>query len=138
MITGFDSYHNNGREDRRWRIYSGQASKVSCLAKGWSGWANRYDKKFSFSCPTNHALFGVKSIHSNHNEDRRWKFLCCGLSSNAYMKTGGWTNYVNGWDDRLNYQCPGSNEVLVGVSSYHNNRFEDRRWKFRCGQVRMK
>eukprot|EP00091_Calanus_sinicus_P010859 TRINITY_DN2490_c0_g1_i6.p1 TRINITY_DN2490_c0_g1~~TRINITY_DN2490_c0_g1_i6.p1 ORF type:complete len:208 (-),score=45.89 TRINITY_DN2490_c0_g1_i6:77-610(-) len=41
------------------------------------------------------------------------------------------TNWVNNFDQHLNYKCPG-NKVLVRAESYHTNGTEDRRWKFEC------
>ena len=42
-----------------------------------------------------------------------------------------WTGYVNGWDAQYSYNCP-NGKVLLGVSSYHDNHKEDRRFKFNC------
>jgi len=136
MITGFYSNHNNDREDRRWRFYSGSASGVSCHAGGWSTWANQWEGSLSFTCKNNQALNGVYSYHNNGKGDRLWKFKCCSVS-NAYLRNGGWTNYVNGWDSLLNFQCS-KYGVIVGVSSYHDHRREDRRWKFRCAELLKK
>jgi hypothetical protein len=138
MITGFYSHHDNHREDRLWRMYTGTASGVKCNIQGWRGWANNWDGVLSFSCPDNQALYGVYSVHDNHREDRRFNFKCCSVGSFADMRYGGWTDYRNYWDSTLNYQCSKSNEVIVGVYSYHDNHREDRRWKFRCAELLKK
>lgn len=39
--------------------------------------------------------------------------------------------YVNDFDQPLVFQCPHGG-VLDGVSSYHDNHREDRRFKFYC------
>ena len=39
------------------------------------------------------------------------------------------TNYQNDWDKTLNYVAP-SGFIITGMSSYHQNHYEDRRWKF--------
>ena len=105
MITGFFSEHDNNREDRRWRIYSAAAHGVSCKRQGEHGYANNWDDKLTFVYPDNQALSTVISHHDNHREDRRWRFGCCVVSSNAYLKRGRWTNNVNNWDARLDFRC---------------------------------
>jgi len=134
MITGFYSKHDNVREDRLWAFYSAAASGVSCTAQGWHGWANNWDSPLSFVCPNNQAMHSVISVHDNHKEDRRWKFRCCVVSSNAYLKRGGWTDLLNHWDGRLDFRCKPT-EVLAGLESYHHNHYEDRRWKFHCAEL---
>ncbi|KAK3784011.1 hypothetical protein RRG08_025206 [Elysia crispata] len=42
--------------------------------------------------------------------------------------------YVNNWDQPLLYACHGG-QVLKSVHSVHNNRAEDRRWRFTCGSA---
>jgi len=137
MITGFYSRHDNHREDRRWRFYTGtgSASEVRCDVSGTKNWANNWDGPLVFQCPTNEALYGVYSEHDNGKEDRRWKFKCCDVGSFATMRYGPWTSYRNNWDAILDYQCSKSNEVIVGVKSDHDNHREDRRWKFRCAEL---
>jgi len=137
MITGFSSYHNNHREDREWSFHSAAASGVSCRETGLRGYANAWDKQLTFVCPDNQALSRVYSHHSNYKEDRKWKFGCCAVSSNAYLQRGGWTNYVNGWDKKLDFRCF-DDEVLVGLKSIHSNYREDRRWKFHCSKLMTK
>jgi len=134
MITGLKSYHDNHKEDRRWAIKYGPASGVSCRGQGWSGWRNDWDKQLTFECPTQQALYGIHSYHSNSREDRRWEFRCC-IVSGADLRKGGWTGDVNGWDSALDYRCELSHEVVIGLSSYHDNHREDRRWKFRCAEL---
>jgi len=137
MITGFTSVHDNRREDRVWGFHSAAASGVSCRDQGFHGYANNWDHPLTFVCPDNQALERVYSYHDNRREDRRWRFGCCVVSSNAYLKRGGWTNEVNNWDGRLDFRCK-DDEVLVGLKSYHDNHREDRRWRFHCSQLMTK
>jgi len=135
MITGFYSKHDNKREDRRWKFYSGYASGVVCSTRSWTDWVNWWDDTMSFECAGNEALQRIYSYHDNKREDRRWKFKCCRVSSNAHLISGGWTDYKNDWDSKLDYECPNSNTVVVGIKSYHDNKKEDRRWKFKCAEL---
>jgi len=131
MITGFFSYHDNHREDRRWIVKYGSASGVGCSAQGWSNWQNDFDQSMTFTCPSQQVLNGFNSYHDNHREDRRWEFRCCKVSG-AVLKNAAWnSDYQNWWDGNLDYRCP-STMVISGVTSYHDNGREDRRWKFQC------
>ena len=134
MITGFESYHDNHREDRRWRFYSG-VTHLTCDQGGWSGYKNSWDGKLSFSCPDRWVLNGVYSKHDNGKEDRRWKFKCCELPDNVFVKRHAYTKYTN-YDDHITWFCPKSNEAVVALTSYHSNGREDRRWRFKCGEIR--
>jgi len=42
-----------------------------------------------------------------------------------------WTGYVNGWDAAHTTVC-GGQRVIAGVSSYHDNGKEDRRFNYYC------
>jgi len=134
MIHGFYSIHDNHREDRLWAFYTATASGVTCTPTGFSGYVNNYDQVARFECPANQALNGVISIHDNHKEDRIWRFQCCAVSSNAYLKVGPWSNWRNDWDRLLNFRCK-STEVVVAVNSYHDNHREDRRWEYKCAEL---
>ncbi|XP_016373981.1 uncharacterized protein LOC107713070 [Sinocyclocheilus rhinocerous] len=93
------------------------------------GWQNNYDGPLNFNCPAGQSISSITSENSNHHEDRRWEFGCqatFGQSAECY-----WTNYVNDFDQALLFECP-AEHVMTGTSSYHNDYFEDRRWRFYC------
>jgi len=135
MITGLYSVHDNGKEDRRWKFRYGSATGLDCHEQSWTGWKNDWDGGLSYTCPTNQVLHGIESYHDNGKEDRRWKFQCCRVSSGVSVQKNGWSGYLNDWDRELSYRCPASNQAIVGLSSYHDNRREDRKWKVRCGEL---
>ncbi|KAG8438675.1 hypothetical protein GDO86_005024 [Hymenochirus boettgeri] len=70
----------------------------------------------------------MESIHDNKREDRRWKIFCCKgevkVDSNCR-----WSGYVNDFDQYLRWDAP-SDYYMVGLSSYHDNKREDRRWNY--------
>ena len=83
------------------------------------GWRHSWDKHLGFSCPAGSALTRLVSKHHNHYEDRLWALQCeqlPGPISNACSWTGGpiitlshlFPGYVNNWDARLDYTCPGN------------------------------
>ncbi|CAH2276564.1 hemagglutinin amebocyte aggregation factor-like [Pelobates cultripes] len=124
MIT---SVHENKHEDRRWafRCKKTFSNSGNC---NWSGYINNFDEEFEFTCPFGSVLNGMSSYHDNKKEDRRWNFLCC-LGEVQVVKKCKWSDYVNEFDEYLSWEAP-TNHYLVGASSYHNNKREDRRWRY--------
>jgi len=137
MITGFESYHSNHFEDRRWSFYHG-STNAQCSQMNWSGWANTWDGLLSFSCPSYSVLNGVWSIPHDYYKDRRWRFRCCKLPYPFHVSRGSYTDYINDMDRKLIYVCPNKNEAIVALTSYHINNYEDRRWKFQCGELKLR
>ncbi|XP_055046262.1 hemagglutinin/amebocyte aggregation factor [Misgurnus anguillicaudatus] len=121
------SQHSNSNEDRMWEFGCKPTFDASteCF---WSPYANDFDQQFTFECPPNHVMAGMSSYHSNKHEDRRWQFYCC--RSNGYCNADcQWTTYVNWFDEAFHWTVPNMN-YLVGTDSYHENKHEDRRWKY--------
>ncbi|KAG5846132.1 hypothetical protein ANANG_G00146520 [Anguilla anguilla] len=121
------SIHHNHHEDRLWDFSCKKSfdTPPECF---WSPYANWFDEAFTFTCPPNSILSGMESYHDNKHEDRRWKFYCCRVTNycnyNCY-----WTPYVNNFDEQFTWHVPNMND-LAGVDSYHENKHEDRRWKY--------
>jgi len=78
VLHGIESYHNNHREDRRWKFQCCRvSSRVSVQRKGWTGYVNDWDRELNYRCPSSdQAIVGLYSYHNNHREDRRWKVRC--------------------------------------------------------------
>ncbi|XP_028401859.1 hemagglutinin/amebocyte aggregation factor-like [Dendronephthya gigantea] len=129
-ISSIASVHSNHHEDRSWSFSCRYNSKIttSCF---WTGWVNSYDNEILYQCP-NGVISGVHSKHSNYHEDRIFEYRCCRTKGHCHGCY--WTSYVNTWDGYMNYHVPG-NYVLVGVKSHHNNRKEDRLWRYRVCQL---
>ncbi|XP_022295541.2 hemagglutinin/amebocyte aggregation factor-like [Crassostrea virginica] len=129
------STHNNKKEDRRFdfncRPVHDVAGPVSCSL---SGYVNNFDAPVLYTCPNGGYLNGVSSVHDNKKEDRRYRFRCCTPRSGYYHKNCKWTGYVNNWDETFNYFVP-SGYVIRGVNSIHDNKKEDRRFKFEICQI---
>jgi len=137
VLTGLRSHHDNHKEDRRFRVYYSHLNHgVRCHDRGWSGYINNWDSGMNFKCPHNQAINGFHSYHDNRREDRRWKVRCCYLHGpGRYSYISSYlTGYVNNWDGGMDYSCP-SDEVLVGIWSTHDNRREDRIYRFYCGRL---
>ena len=91
---------------------------------------NAFDGNLYVDCHNKQAIYAVQSYHSNHHEDRRWHFMCKKVAVSSFSHCY-WTGYENKFDQPLSFRCP-ANYVMTGVSSYHSNRKEDRRWRFKC------
>merc|ERR1711998_591535 len=74
-IMGLISYHDNGKEDRRWRIRCARFHGISISHGGWPGWQTNWDATWSIGCGHNPAV-GFSSYHDNRKEDRRWRVQC--------------------------------------------------------------
>ena len=94
-------------------------------------WQNEWDKPLNVRCNNNQAFYQVKSYHDNRREDRRWEWKCRTVLRDTKFKNCKLTDWQNDYDKPLMFQCA-TNKVLTGVFSVHDNKREDRRWKFQC------
>ncbi|XP_063056142.1 dermatopontin-like [Engraulis encrasicolus] len=124
-ISSISSYHHNGYEDRRFSLSCKTVFNGSPRCSQ-PNWVNNFDAPFDFTCQRNAVLTGIFSEHSNPHEDRRFMFQCC--SANLRLHGCHWTQYLNNFDQPFNYQVP-NNMVIAGMSSYHHNGYEDRRYR---------
>merc|ERR1712159_241563 len=109
--------------------------KTKVTYHAWSGWINNWDQPLNYvrGVGTNYYLSGLKGVHSNWYEDRRFQVINTRIGNTVdHAQT---TKEVNGWDAEFAYTCP-SNTVITGLQSYHSNWYEDRRWKITCGRFK--
>jgi len=134
-INGFKSVHDNRREDRRWKIGCCKVNGATLIDVGITDYLNEWDRPLDFTCGDDEVLVGLDSVHDNKKEDRRWAALCARLVSNERVTfSSQWSGWQNSWDGALEFQ-PGSNVVITGLYSVHDNSKEDRRWKFEYGNT---
>uniref|UniRef100_A0A4W5N5M8 Hemagglutinin/amebocyte aggregation factor-like n=1 Tax=Hucho hucho TaxID=62062 RepID=A0A4W5N5M8_9TELE len=95
-------------------------------------WENQFDQPLQFNCPSRQSISHIKSQHDNFYEDRVWDFEC--KDTFVSEPECHWSPYVNDFQQEFSFKCP-KNYVLTGMSSYHSNDHEDRRWKFYCCRV---
>lgn len=123
-ITYVESYHDNHREDRRWRWCCNFHIAPTNMHCYWTGYVNNWDQLLHFECRANYMISGVSSYHDNRREDRRWRFKCCkDPNLKRYISARRWTGYVNGWDGHLRFHVSGAN-IITGAISVHDNRRE--------------
>ncbi|CAN2390959.1 Dermatopontin, partial [Pristimantis euphronides] len=77
VLSGMESYHDNKREDRRWKFLCCQGDKAVQQNCKWSGYVNDFDSYLRWDAPSNYYLVGVQSYHDNKREDRRWSYYSC-------------------------------------------------------------
>ncbi|KAF4115342.1 hemagglutinin/amebocyte aggregation factor-like [Onychostoma macrolepis] len=127
-ISYIKSQHDNRREDRMWEFGCKKTFDTArdCFL---TPYVNDFDQAFTYECPPHHIITGMASYHGNRQEDRRWQFYCC--RGKGYCTSGcQWTTYVNYFDEAFHWTVP-NQSYLVGAESYHANRQEDRRWKYK-------
>ena len=135
FLSGQLSKHWNLGEDR---LYNWYYCKVTNGNNPFSGNARdvtvggtEYDDHFIRGCGGKSALVDVKSWHDSGKEDRSFEFKCKDINDDYRLVQCGWTDWLNSFDERLDYQCP-NNGVIRTLQSYHNNYKEDRRFAFEC------
>ena len=79
-LTYIASSHSNYYEDRKWSYKCGNFRGWHVGECNWTGWVNDYDKTFTFDCPGEKVMGGMKSVHSNYYQDRIFKFKCCKMT----------------------------------------------------------
>ena len=116
------SVHDNHHEDRTWTWECHRILESGYPKCHETDYVNDFDQPMSFTCGPNEFITGTDSYHSNHHEDRRWKFRCC--SAPDYKATGCriTEKYVNEFDGPLKFST-GPGEAITGVFSYHNNHY---------------
>ena len=91
IITGLGSYHDNHREDRRWKVRCcNQATPLHACA--WTGYINDWDGWMDHKIAVNQVITGIYSVHDNGREDRRYKFYVCSKKP-VNGNWGGWSAY---------------------------------------------
>ena len=86
VMTGLDSYHDNGKEDRRFRITcKGTQGVRSMSSHVLTGYQNNWDGVLSYYPAASDFIVGMYSVHDNGKEDRLFRFytrqLCKTMSS---------------------------------------------------------
>ena len=118
------SVYSKYKRDRRWMWQCKQIVPKPMSCCPWSEeYENDYDdKELNFQCEPNCVLTGVKSVHSNKKEDRRWKFRCCEAEGHC-TRPCSWSNYINNMGGYMHYRAPHI-RVFTGVYSYNDNTKE--------------
>lgn len=122
-INSISSIYNSWYADRKWQFgckqYVSSDTTVTCTE---SGYVNGYDDLIDYMCGDNKYINQLYSVHSNYEEDRRWKITCCSAEkfATAYHRL---TSRVNDYDQNMDFVV-NSDEVMMGLHSIHRNEYE--------------
>lgn len=136
-VSGFYSYHDNRREDRRWSVKCCKVQGASVIDAGWSTYKNHFHTTLKFKCGYNQVVTGIYSVHSNHWEDRRWRIRCAKLQADIYHLQASLSGYINSWKGVFSWDA-GMNEMITGFKSYHHDRKDDRKWRVYHGSINLR
>lgn len=79
----------------------------------------------------------VVSVYSNRHEDRKFVLACQSMLLYKTTDNCYFPDYVNYFDKPVDFQCP-LGFTIIGFSSYHHNKYEDRRFRYKCCQISSK
>ncbi|KAJ7371443.1 hypothetical protein OS493_025913 [Desmophyllum pertusum] len=79
FVSGISSVHDNGKEDRRFKIKccrSDSHKTCDCSVEV----LNNFQAVLDYTIPEGKVLTGLYSIHRNDKEDRKWQAIICSIS----------------------------------------------------------
>ena len=120
-----NSVHSNYYEDRKWNVKCRKMVRigypVTCEWREADTWS--WDGNLRFTCPGNQFLSGLYSSHSNHYNDRYWKFYCC--SAPCHTLGTKYNSATNSYDGAFTRELSDAESVFTGMNSHtHNNYYE--------------
>jgi len=148
VIVGMKSHRtDNARSMSRDRTYAIKICRVvatqALAIQQDPDWVNSYDKPLSYTLAKDRFLMRITSQHSNHFEDRIWKFttgrLChtdpgqCSTMVHSGKPADG-NNLDTKFHNKFEKLC-GKGEVLTSIYSEHLDLYEDRVFSFSCGRA---
>lgn len=135
-VSYFYSVHDNHKEDRKWTLKCEPIladrpfpSDLDIFESHENGWDEaHYWNPDENSLQPNSFLVGMKSVHDNHHEDRKYVFSYS--RADNWILTGCENNWVNEYDAAMiAVDLKDSRQVIAGIHSIHNSRKEDRMFK---------
>ncbi|CAG2209633.1 unnamed protein product [Mytilus edulis] len=120
-------YSRSAGTDRRWCLACRPTGgrHINCY---WTPhYVNDWDRFFSFQCNNYGFIVGMQSIHQNQQEDRRFRFKCCSIAGKDLSQCH--KTFRNQFDKPNTVHVP-TGSVVRGVSSTHNNHYEDRQYSW--------
>merc|ERR1712110_1148945 len=123
------SKERSGKLERSGKHKALLARRIAYRGQNWHGYINNWDGGMNWRTGGHTYVSGLMSHHNNGREDRRFRPLVTTIGASQYGLTH--TGFVNNWDGRFDFTCP-HNKAIVGMTSYHHNHYEDRKWRFFC------
>ena len=119
VLRGIESSPRLDR-DRQYKFTCRQVNKEgkfdSC---SWTEFVADYGESFSFSCPNNQVITGVRSRYTVAVYDRVFRFQCC-QKNDFYTRACESTGYLNESNEAFSDQV-GGNRVFIGANTYYDD-----------------
>jgi hypothetical protein len=154
VLQGYESYHDNGHEDRRWKYscrrvdWIGEASYYTSGAdaeeyvEGWyhplafKDYSDDFKSVNELNQPLyfywedgNVAITGFGGKHKNSHEDRKFYFYTSAVTHQVSTISCHWTAWQNEYDGYMNFNT-NSYQWISGLFSIYDTSARDRTWKF--------
>jgi len=101
----------------------------------WSGWLNKFDGRVTWCARCKRvAMCGMYSVHKNRYEDRRFQYLMRTWPKGMLTRYQWWTGYTR---FGATWNIHNARAVIVTINSFHNNRKEDRRFRFLFRKINL-
>ncbi|EGD80936.1 hypothetical protein PTSG_01519 [Salpingoeca rosetta] len=148
VITGVNSYHDNNKEDRRFRFTTCRVDCSPFYEQHDTGcvptelkpspspsYDEHFQQTFFVTCHNNQGLVRVRSDYDEGQGDRKWRFQCAPVGSTQVadlteMSTAG----VEDLHGAVNMICP-TNYYLRAIQSGFVQAMKDRLFKFQCQRI---
>jgi len=110
-------------------------SRMDISRQGYSCETNDWDKEQWCLCEKGQRVSKISSVHSNSKEDRKWTLTCGQITPEFIVpNVPDWyqISEENDWDGEIYWRgaANANHGFLVGMTSYHSNSKEDRKYKF--------
>ena len=77
VVTGLQSEHDNGPEDRRWDVKCCSSPNTCYHDCHFTPYINDYDDPMDYMVQGEYMIAGLESEHDNGPEDRKWRLQLC-------------------------------------------------------------
>lgn len=147
-LHAFESEHDNGQEDRVWRVNCCSMGGVPLVSTEYIRNYNDMDDEFYINAWPRF-IIGIGGDYANAQHDRNYHWAIgtpgfnYGQNNPPAQPTPYGTDSEDGytvWNDfreHLVFECEFTNQAINWIWSRHRNDKEDRNWAFECGQFTM-
>jgi len=110
-------------------------ARLDFSRNGFSCETNDWDKPQWCLCQKGERVSKIYSVHDNKKEDRKWTLTCGSITPEFIVPNkNDWyeKSEENNWDGQIYWKgaANANHGFLVGMSSYHSNSKEDRKYTF--------
>jgi len=130
FLVGFSSHHDNRREDRIYRFFTARSN--SFALHHCSGWRtlNDYDRPINLQLGDEEVIAGVKSVHNNHHEDRRFSVITCKIAgtNGVFTSPNHPHHYPNNFEKTETIHVEQGKAISLKFSAFYVEYHSTCRW----------